>query len=64
VVTRLAAAQRAGAAVVLVDDIITTGSTLAAATSVLATAGVRVSAVATLAATTRLMPVRTGRLSR
>ena len=57
VVTRLAAAQRAGAAVVLVDDIITTGSTLAAATSVLATAGVRVSAVATLAATTRLMPV-------
>ena len=40
-------------AVVLVDDIITTGSTLAASTARLAAAGVRVDRVAVLAATQR-----------
>jgi predicted amidophosphoribosyltransferase len=42
-----------GGTVVLVDDIITTGSTLAAATARLAAAGVRVDRVAVLAATQR-----------
>ncbi|MEU0554798.1 phosphoribosyltransferase family protein [Dactylosporangium sp. NPDC006015] len=43
----------AGGAVILVDDIITTGSTLAASTARLAAAGVRVHRVAVLAATQR-----------
>ncbi|WP_432979679.1 ComF family protein [Dactylosporangium sp. CA-233914] len=44
---------RAGAAVVLVDDIVTTGATLAAATHRLAEAGVRVDRAVVLAATQR-----------
>lgn len=42
-----------GGAVVLVDDIITTGSTLAASATCLAAAGIRVNRVAVLAATQR-----------
>jgi predicted amidophosphoribosyltransferase len=42
-----------GGAVILLDDIITTGSTLAASTARLAAAGVRVDRVAVLAATQR-----------
>jgi predicted amidophosphoribosyltransferase len=43
----------AGRAVVVLDDIVTTGVTLAAVTSLLAGAGVRVHAAAVLAATAR-----------
>lgn len=55
-VRRLADAQRAGALVIAVDDVITTGATLAALTGRLAESGVRVSAAATLAATIRRNP--------
>jgi predicted amidophosphoribosyltransferase len=44
------------ATVVLADDIMTTGATLAAAADVLATTGVEVSACVTLAATRRRLP--------
>lgn len=52
---RLAGVRRAapGSAVVLVDDIITTGVTLAAVAGALATEGVRVDACVTIAATHR-----------
>jgi predicted amidophosphoribosyltransferase len=46
----------AQATVVLADDIMTTGSTLAAAADVLASTGVEVSACVTLAATRRRLP--------
>jgi len=46
----------AAAAVVLVDDIVTTGATLAAIATILAGAGIRVDAAATLAATRRRHP--------
>jgi predicted amidophosphoribosyltransferase len=45
--------QRTGAPVILLDDIITTGATLAAATTRLAAAGVPVAGAAVLAATRR-----------
>lgn len=47
-----------GSATVLVDDIVTTGATLAAASSLLAGAGVRVDACVALAATRRYLPHR------
>ncbi len=53
---RVLAAQRAGAKVVLLDDIVTTGATLAAAARALAIEGVRVTGAATLAATRRRVP--------
>lgn len=52
-VGRVVEAQRAGAAVIVVDDILTTGATMAAVASVLASAGVAVDGAATLAATRR-----------
>lgn len=52
-VRRLAVAGRAGVAVVVIDDIITTGSTLASVSRLLERSGVPVDAVATLAATQR-----------
>jgi predicted amidophosphoribosyltransferase len=53
--TRLRAVADAGH-VVLLDDIVTTGATLAAVTGVLAAGGIRVSAAAVLAATRRRSP--------
>jgi predicted amidophosphoribosyltransferase len=57
---RLSRALRAGtrARVVLMDDIVTTGATLAAVGSVLERAGLPVSAAAVLAATRRRLPVK------
>jgi predicted amidophosphoribosyltransferase len=52
-VARLAQAQRAGAVLVAVDDIVTTGATLAALSGLLRGAGLRVPVAATLAATRR-----------
>jgi predicted amidophosphoribosyltransferase len=52
-VRRLMAAQRAGATVIVLDDILTTGSTLAAVTIALADSGVPVASAATVAATRR-----------
>jgi predicted amidophosphoribosyltransferase len=52
-VRRLAVASRAGVAVVVIDDIITTGSTLASVSRLLERSGVPVDAAATLAATQR-----------
>lgn len=54
---RLARAAAAGACVLAVDDVITTGATLAALTARLAGAGVPVAAAVTLAATRRRAPV-------
>jgi len=53
---RVAAAQRRGAKVIVLDDVMTTGATLAAVTHVLARAGVRVDGAATVAATRRRYP--------
>lgn len=53
---RLAPSSRAGP-VVLVDDIVTTGATLAATARVLRSAGVPVAAAVVLAATRRRLPV-------
>jgi predicted amidophosphoribosyltransferase len=50
--------RRSGGLAVLVDDLVTTGSTLAEAGRVLATAGVPPSFAATLAATPRRLPRR------
>ncbi|WP_155369667.1 ComF family protein [Catellatospora vulcania] len=47
-----------GSVTVLLDDIVTTGATLAAASSLLAAEGVRVEACVTLAATRRYLPQR------
>ena len=47
-----------GSVTVLLDDIVTTGATLAAAAALLAGAGVRVDACVTLAATRRIAPQR------
>jgi predicted amidophosphoribosyltransferase len=55
---RLARAAAAGARVVLIDDVITTGATLAALTSQLAAVGIPVFGAVTLAATQRRMPPR------
>jgi predicted amidophosphoribosyltransferase len=52
-VRRVAAAQRAGAAIVLVDDILTTGATISAVAIALADIGVKVDGAATIAATRR-----------
>ena len=56
--SRCGAAAGGPGAVVLVDDIITTGSTLAASTARLAAAGIRVDRVAVLAATQRARSIR------
>ncbi len=50
---RVAEAAASGAGIVMIDDILTTGSTMAAATSALADAGIPVDIAATLAATRR-----------
>jgi predicted amidophosphoribosyltransferase len=55
-----ALARSAGARVVVVDDIVTTGVTAAAATARLVEAGVPVGAVAVVAATARRLPPRAG----
>jgi len=52
-VRRVRAAADAGAFVIVVDDILTTGSTIAAVTTALQTAGVTVAGGATIAATRR-----------
>jgi predicted amidophosphoribosyltransferase len=54
---RVAGAVAAGACVITVDDVLTTGSTLAALTQRLAAVGVPVHAAVTLAATRRRGPV-------
>jgi predicted amidophosphoribosyltransferase len=54
-VRRVRAAADAGALVIVVDDILTTGSTMAAVTTALQTAGVTVAGGATIAATRRRM---------
>ena len=53
-VARVAAAQRVGAAVIIVDDILTTGATIAAVSNVLWSGGVVVDGAACVAATRRL----------
>jgi predicted amidophosphoribosyltransferase len=50
---RIGAARKAGARVIVVDDILTTGSTLASIAQVLAGAGIPVDGAATIAATRR-----------
>src|SRR5262249_9454937 len=55
---RLAQAAAAGACVIAVDDVITTGATLAALTSRLAAVGIPIDGAVTLAATRRRMPPR------
>ena len=57
---RVASAIAAGACVIAVDDVITTGATLTALTHRLAAAGLPVHAAVTLAATRRRGPVRLG----
>jgi predicted amidophosphoribosyltransferase len=52
-VRRVAAAQHAGASVIIVDDILTTGVTMAAVAIALASVGVRIDGAATIAATRR-----------
>ncbi len=53
VLRRIASAAEAGARVIVIDDILTTGSTVAAVAAVLRAAGVRVDGAAVLAATRR-----------
>lgn len=52
--------RRTGGSVIVVDDVITTGSTIAAATCRLAEAGIAVAGAAVLAATTRTGHTRAG----
>jgi predicted amidophosphoribosyltransferase len=60
---RLAAAARAGARVIAVDDVLTTGATLASLATRLASHGVPVSAAVTIAATVRRVQPPAPRIS-
>jgi ComF family protein len=61
---RLRRGIKTGAAVVLVDDLVTTGSSLTEAARVLREAGIPVLGAATVAATVRLLPPTRSQISR